>query len=276
MKTLDVAGKWWLPDQEEAAVIGILTQSAGHDIQLRIPVGRLGEPMSHSDSPPERGRCSVVFGLLQDGKRITLRDLSLTGWRSSSSGFDSEAWTARLAFVGYSHVDPDPEVSAISVTLPHLVDWADYKPVTHRPSHEVSGLESFDYHYELPAPVPLVLREDWTLSIAPVLSERLHGHRSVDATVDCAFVIQFTRPVRYDSVAVPLITALTEFASLCLNRTLVPSDVSLRTTEDAPPTRVYSTCIVPHDDDTWIYEEMMLLSICHASEIVSRASWGDG
>jgi hypothetical protein len=120
-----VAGVWWLPATPEHSVAGLLSVSKSRGLTLEL-LGSLRET-SGPTAVRVHGLQSepIVFGLLEDGVRMTLVEASRI--RSKSllfAGTFREVYRSHLAFRGINTDNPDAlRFEKALLRLSHLDDW---------------------------------------------------------------------------------------------------------------------------------------------------------
>ncbi len=120
MEERRLEGVWWLPNDPDGAVPGIMEFSNDAGIELRL----LGMFNVASGTDPTAMTPPVIHGAAE-GKSITLcRGLPL-GFKMSGPGAVSQRFRAEYALVGANVVSPDTvQFNKATIEYAHLSDWA--------------------------------------------------------------------------------------------------------------------------------------------------------
>jgi hypothetical protein len=112
----ELAGDWWVPEDPETRAHGRLIYSASEGLQLDITTGggvfRVEEPQPW------------INGQTVDGRDVTLRDSTVTGFSMSFPGGDRARLRIRQAFVGV-HASAESELRfvALRARMTNLREW---------------------------------------------------------------------------------------------------------------------------------------------------------
>jgi ApeA N-terminal domain 1 len=124
MAEFRVVGRWWDPNEPDAAIPGTLTIKDWGPVQLQT-TGSLSQPVDRRvDEPQEYPR---ILGVTEDGEDVTLLDAIRTGW-TSRNGEDGtqiirETVIGQSAYLG-AHLDDDPRFTQVVLSFEHLPEWA--------------------------------------------------------------------------------------------------------------------------------------------------------
>src|SRR5436190_526380 len=112
----EMAGDWWLPEDPDRRGHGRLIYSASEGLQLDVTTG--GGVFRFEEPEP------WINGQTVDGRPVTLRDSTVTGFSVSLPGGDRARLRIRQAFVGV-HVSADRELRfvALRARMTNLREW---------------------------------------------------------------------------------------------------------------------------------------------------------
>lgn len=121
MRDINFSGLWWLYNNQDQAVAGVLTFSAEEGLLLSL-IGTFG---SEEDLLSMKAEVyPIVVGITSNGKSVTLQNCSTKNFRMNSNGFPTETLRASVAFIGYAFNDTeDIKFSSCAVEYTHLEEW---------------------------------------------------------------------------------------------------------------------------------------------------------
>lgn len=170
-------GYWWLPDNEENIVGGVVNYSPKDGIWL--------ETFSALNIDPEYlgsdnvFRPPVIHGTTTRGENITLRRCARNQYNLASQGQATGTPSEYLVLemVEGIHYDPsEPEFTSVQATFPLMADWARISGISRPTGSMIDDPEdgdSIDLHYEVPETISTDL-DDFTLSIRTDFSVNLN------------------------------------------------------------------------------------------------------
>jgi hypothetical protein len=219
MKSFESAGLWWLPESPDTRTVGIVTYSDDEGFILKIPFGFLGK-VDHS---LDRLSCShptpIAYGVLQNGKCVTLVDGFMTSASIAMPGTGRERYFFHRGFVGDVHCEANPIVDAARVSYLNLRDWAGWSPtcqmITDGGGRKVS---SVSYNYEQPEPTVLATGDGYTVRFGYDASWSAPSVKGFNLEHDCRFVVELEKPLPFDDFQSRYLELLWQFLSFCLNR----------------------------------------------------------
>ncbi len=157
MKTQELAGYWWLPEQSDAPLAGTLILSEEDGVKLNL-MGFFGSKLElHGiEDMPEH---PIVLGVIQNGKEVTLEDTHAIGMNMSFPGFPTLNLSAKAAYVG-GHFGNEDELRFHEARLEtnHLLGWIGQSRFHRRiPLQERITEQPFEIGFSLPEPVRALL-----------------------------------------------------------------------------------------------------------------------
>ncbi|MGL4503152.1 MAG: HEPN domain-containing protein [Planktothrix sp.] len=147
MNSFESNGYWWLPSNPDNQVPGVIKFTAEEGIELSL-LGSLNE------SARSGVQHSLIVGILENGKEITLYRNILIKIQIPHPGFFSQQYTAEIGFIGYNFTQSSEMLFYKAVVdYSYLRDWA-MIPYVHRESilnenNQMVGMKFNDYHKPL-------------------------------------------------------------------------------------------------------------------------------
>ena len=116
-------------------------QSASHEACRPSP-SIVDAAIDHGIEPINR---TCVFGLSQDGKYYTLRDVTTPGPGFSAPGFEQETLSGRSMLVTHTPIEPNPIIDLLNIRLTGLREWVGRKPSSETSTFSESGDETTEF-----------------------------------------------------------------------------------------------------------------------------------
>lgn len=139
-----MAGVWWLPDNPEVTIAGILTYTYGKQIELRL-IGAFDV----SDEDQLRHQPLVLNGVAE-GKRITLYENRLSN-RALTGGLVTTKYRSSWAFIGH-HINTDGNlrIRALKLEYSNLTEWSGFSGFRFAASYENGRFAGETVEYRFP------------------------------------------------------------------------------------------------------------------------------
>lgn len=138
MNDIEYHGRWWLPDQEENTVGGVLSFSrlSGGELKLFDPIDTV--PRQERYSQPNN--VDIIHGLVREGERITLynSNLQLEGESLGQTHAIRQVGVPETILVG-AHFDNEAYFDYVDLRFPHLEEWTQLELITAGISKNDSG-----------------------------------------------------------------------------------------------------------------------------------------
>ena len=234
-------GLWWLPEQPDGRVGGVLTFSQD-DVKLEL-IGLLPRP---EPVPEESGEIELpsgplsrarILGLSTDGKAFTLDDCHATGFNLSSPGLVTETFAPAMIMRG-AHYEPDEEVffDELSIAYTQLDAWVATSGFRLAPLADGEQM-GVDVSFREPEPVvahipgaTVEIRFGWSLRDASPQRPELRVKQ------DSGFLLRFNEPTAFKT-ALDYVYQLRNLVSLGVGRPVTPTRVKgyVLPPEDAEP-----------------------------------------
>lgn len=143
-------GYWWLPNEEDNKIAGILSYTPNEHPKLKL-IGSFmnGEDLWQDVMNPEISTLpNLIFGKDADGKKITLIVADRSGSWNDSSGLPIVDYTIQHCLIGIHLSSWDDKVFyKISIELPMLTYWMNHFPLRHSYSAKEKKASGFDLSY---------------------------------------------------------------------------------------------------------------------------------
>jgi hypothetical protein len=224
-------GLWWLPEQSEERVAGVLTFSQeGTRLEL------IGLLPRQQPKPDERGVVELplggavsrqrILGLSVDGKAFTLEDCQAVEFKLSAAGVPTEAFVPVLILRG-AHYEAEEEVvfDEFAVAYTQLDAWVSTSGFDRVPARE--GEErGIDISFREPHPITVELPDatveigfGWSLKDASP-----HGPE-VSVRQRSSFLVRFKHAMSVEA-ALDYVYQLRNFVGLGVGQPLAPTRIS--------------------------------------------------
>ena len=220
MEAFEHFGLWWLPDDDDRAVGGVIRFDPSSGVTLHVAglVGGL-EPFSMSEMIP------IILGRIENGKTITLYQCDNVSIRDGI-GIDARTFRARAAFVGvWFETEDDIRFSSGTVQFSSLPDWVG-NGAFH--AEGTNSAESFSYSIRYDRPPELtatthigVIRLAYGFSVAAD-----HG-RMMSITQRPAFVIEAAEEHSIDSWLEHAVYPLQVFLTFAMRQPASVTDMTV-------------------------------------------------
>ena len=119
MEELELSGWWWLPDNEDKKVPGVMTFSNEEGIRLKL-IGSFKElpQLGSAEEHP------LILGSTGEGKLVTLFDAIPLRTSFTSGGFTTQEFWARVGCTGAQFLQAEQaRFHKASLEYTHLADW---------------------------------------------------------------------------------------------------------------------------------------------------------
>jgi len=231
LEPFEYRGLWWLPEQPERSVAGVLKFSQD-DAALEL-IGHL--PREDLARDPASGEVQVsigpesrdrILGLSTDGKRFTLDQCHSTGFNLAFPGIMTERFVPSLILEGH-HYEPGELVvfDELLVRYTQLDAWVATSGFTSTPMppNEHGKMAGIDLSFRLPPPVTVALQS----ATAQVTFSSTTNHTATEVSVTqlAAFRLRFQEPQPVEA-ALEFGYQLRNFVALGVGRPVTPLAIS--------------------------------------------------
>lgn len=144
-------GIWFLPNAESDEISGKVSYSQDQGIFLDL-IGRFGDSKSKFSEPD----CYIILGVLQNGKKVTLVNTSVTQSRYSFPGFPTVKYICMYMFIGgHFYNKEDLKFNEIAIEYHNLYEWMS---ITGIKTRKLSDTE-FILNYSIPSNIRFKVKE---------------------------------------------------------------------------------------------------------------------
>jgi hypothetical protein len=236
LEPFEYRGVWWIPEDPEHKVAGVLTFSQD-DICLEL-IGLL--PRAHSEPDPTTGAVEIptgpisrprILGLSTGGKALTLEDCLGTSYNFSIPGMVTERFSPHLILEG-AHYEPNEAVvfDELSIRYAQLDAWVGISGIRTSSTHEGDEI-GLDVSFRPPSPIEVdieglddvpqevVIAFSWQAKDAAPLGT------SFGLTQQAAFVLRFKQATALDE-AFDYVYQLRNFVALGVGLPIPPLEIS--------------------------------------------------
>jgi ApeA N-terminal domain 1 len=213
------AGAWWLPESPNTQVMGLLGYSDEDGFRLEIPLGFLGEKAHFASKFNQSKNLPIVYGLLRNGKTITLFDVWMTNMSLNLPGAGTEEYKCLLGFIGDIESVANPRIDQVQFNYLHLRDWVEWHPCKATiPLKEDQLSNSIVYHYEAPADIELATGDCWRITLSHKANMIMPSVKGFQLKHDCILTLELDEHLTFDEVEDRFLTPIWQFLSFCLDR----------------------------------------------------------
>jgi len=156
--TLAHEGRWWIADDPDQQVPGILHFDPTSGARLEL----LGSFVDH-EGETRSGKFQLILGRAPTGLAITLHQCFLSGRESGLPGFQTMAATARYVFLDIHLPNAKPiSFKRMAVRYSFLNEW------THRSGFQIErgAPDSITVHHQAPEDIVAVISDDLTIKLS--------------------------------------------------------------------------------------------------------------
>lgn len=155
MEKFEMQGIWWLPDDSENYLTGILKFNSENGANLEL-IGRL--------SDFEEYETKIILGKTSDGKNITLYKCFEINSTISSPGFPTTKIYASIIFEGvHFNSEEDIRFKEISCRYTNLDEWAWMRGI----QIDIPTTNKLEISYSLPSKVGAKIEDGYEIEIYP-------------------------------------------------------------------------------------------------------------
>lgn len=123
-----IYGKWWLPQYQDNQVTGEISYDSGEGLVLNVFDSLL--PITDTMLKLNTRYFEVIFGICENGMKVTLHKCNQISMRTNLGGYDSQTIRAAKGFFGHHIKDPiAQEFQSISFSITNLEDWLGDSPI---------------------------------------------------------------------------------------------------------------------------------------------------
>jgi hypothetical protein len=232
LEPLEYRGLWWLPEEPDQPVAGVLTFSQ-EDVGLEL-FGQLPRTGPEPDPGTREIRVPAgplsrerILGLSTDGKSFTLESCHATGWNLVSSGLVTERFAPSIILRG-AHYAPGEAIlfDELSVRYTQLDAWVATTGITWSGLADEERPTGFDIAFRPPDPVKVQLSDaalevdfSWTFNTGEPLRPE------VTLRQRAAFVVRVDKPIPLER-SLELSRELRNFVALGVGRPVTPVAIS--------------------------------------------------
>ncbi len=232
MEPFESSGLWWLPEEADEQVVGLLKYSDAEGFALSIPFGHLGGFKHMAGRINRTERTPVVHGTLRSGKRVTLVDLLMTNMQLNMPGAGREEYYAGLGFLGSIQAEVNPRVDTARFKFTHLRDWVvDHRSTSRHGFDEGKPIQIVDYHYEGPELEELASGDGRSLLLHHTALVPFASMTGFNLTHDCEIELRLARPLDFEKLSTDLLGPLWQFLVFCLDRGVNTTSVRIHEAE---------------------------------------------
>jgi hypothetical protein len=155
MKSFEWKGIWWLPDNEESGVTGILRFNPEDGAYLEL----IGQLFGY-----EKFEANIILGKTSDGKNITLYKCFEVIKTFNSSGFPTTVVFANITFEGvHFNTEENIKFKEISCHYSNLDEWAWMNGI----QIDKPTADKLEISYKLPPKISTEIKNNYVIEVYP-------------------------------------------------------------------------------------------------------------
>jgi hypothetical protein len=171
MKSFESKGIWWLPDNKESYITGILKFNPEDGAYLEL-MGQL--------SGYEELEANIILGKTSDGKNITLYKCFEVIKTFNSSGFPTTVVFANITFEGvHFNTEEDIKFKELSCHYSNLDEWAWMNGI----QIDKPTSDKLEISYKLPPKISAEIKNDYVIEVYPSAETPSHCIVQKEATI---------------------------------------------------------------------------------------------